>query len=735
MIKRCLTSLVVTLIVYFLAYSLASARVCFLPDSTDCGEGDVVGGGNVEVPCQHSTCPAYNSNYQECYDERTYNNGGVNVTCKQIRCKLSKSECEEQAKATSHSCKFDDASGCYYLGECKQCNRDVYDLKEPKSGSDWECTSCTGCDGTFYNCTPINKECSDINSNYSTSCSNSQIAKEVDGIKDSHGNQCYTCESKPVGCTYEYRQVTTEDSAGVSGNLDDGYKCVNGSECWKKLYYVKSIIARTGTPAVMPIYNKISNKSATCVDENNVTKYEKICEGTPKSECNTSGYEFTPNGCVSNTYNNGFEVKGDEFGSCTKKEEKCLYEYTQLTKNDTGGVTDIGGSTLRYGKNDDKCYSQGSTRNKTSTCAGYNGGNGYRCGGTSDGPVCTNPGGSCTMKQTCQSYANCPDYSSCGIKDNPSIQGTYAGSHWETPYNKISNTSASCTTLKGVTKFETICEGTPKPKCRSPRKFTPNGCVSDDYSNGVNVLGTEWGNCACDTSNQMYDTIEECRSGTNSGCMAASTGSCYQTCESKGYYSSEEACKNTDYLVTCYKTDDCYNRVMQGFLIKYETGEKRRWNCSPRNANSYQTETSAFLTDVDKSYGSEVSGKYSQTVDGNTPQALPDDTTKGYQYKSGTYFLCYRTSGNSGIGLGVRSVQILKQSDYNAEFHYDLCFSGNPSSAGNWGGKSCEAVDYNGGNYACKKVTFTAGKIYKIRFDYNYAKEGWTYDMGTCNQY
>ena len=100
MIKRCLTSLVATLIVCFLACSSASARVCFLPDSTDCGEGegkgDIVGSGNVEVPCQYSSCPAYNSNYQECYDERTYNNAGVNVTCKQIRCKLSKSECEEQ---------------------------------------------------------------------------------------------------------------------------------------------------------------------------------------------------------------------------------------------------------------------------------------------------------------------------------------------------------------------------------------------------------------------------------------------------------------------------------------------------------------------------------------------------------------------------------------------------------------------------------------------------------------
>ena len=78
------------LVCLFLTISTASARVCFLPDSTDCGEGDVAGSGNVDVPCQYSTCPAYNTNYQKCYTERIYNNGGVNVECKQVKCSLSK---------------------------------------------------------------------------------------------------------------------------------------------------------------------------------------------------------------------------------------------------------------------------------------------------------------------------------------------------------------------------------------------------------------------------------------------------------------------------------------------------------------------------------------------------------------------------------------------------------------------------------------------------------------------
>ena len=231
MIKRCLTSLVATLIVCFLACSSASARVCFLPDSTDCGSSDV----NIpDVPCKYYSCKeagGESNAYQTCYPERTYNNGGVNVTCWQVKCNISKSDCEAQAKATSQSCKFDDASGCYYLGECKQCNKDLYDLKEPKSGSDWECDSCTGCDGTFYSCT-AKKECKDINSSYTSKCADSQIAEEVEGIKDSKGNQCYTCNDKPIDkCVDIAANYNLSDSDGITKR----YPSINASVTYGKL--------------------------------------------------------------------------------------------------------------------------------------------------------------------------------------------------------------------------------------------------------------------------------------------------------------------------------------------------------------------------------------------------------------------------------------------------------------------------------------------------------------------
>ena len=238
MIKRCLTSLVATLIVCFLACSSASARVCFLPDSTDCGEGDVAGSGNVDVPCQYSSCPSYNTKYQTCYTERIYNNGGVNVECKQVKCSLSKSDCEkkEADPNSSQCCNFDSASGCYYMGSCKLCNRDVYD-SEKNLGEGYDCHPCKDKNGTFYNCTAKEKECKDINSKYTSSCGDSQIAKEVEGIKDSHGNQCYTCEDKPVekNCSdinKDYKNINQvsqcenyEPVKGISAADGQCYKC------------------------------------------------------------------------------------------------------------------------------------------------------------------------------------------------------------------------------------------------------------------------------------------------------------------------------------------------------------------------------------------------------------------------------------------------------------------------------------------------------------------------------
>ena len=481
-------------------------------------------------------------------------------------------------------------------------------------------------------------------------------------VPDSKGN-CIL----PDGCTYEYRQATTADSCGLT-DLNKNYQCmdtINGCRCFDKLSKVSSISFSAGY--VVP-YNKISNKSATCVDENNVTRYQTICKGTPESKCVGKNYEFKPNGCVSDTYNNGFEVKGDEWGDCVQKEEKCLYEYRQATVSDSNHVT----------------------------------------GNLDDGYKCTN-GSQC--------WKNLQKVTSLDTESGtPSVN----------PINKISNQSASCTTLNGVTKYETICEGTPKSNCfrfSNNKKFTPNGCVSDAYNNGFEVKGDEWGTCGCDESKGAYATIEECRSGTNSGCGAGS-GGCYQTCESQGYYSTEAECKNTNYKVTCTKTsdtDDCYKREMQGFLIKYDES-KRKAICGHAG---YRAEAEAYLEIVlSDSKGNETAGTYPKTVDGIQYQELPDDNSKGYQYPAGTYYLCYReicsSNGNSGEQycphFDLRALQLLRTTDYNAEFTEEVCFTGND---GGYDDKftTCKySHEASNNRHPCKKVTFKAGKTYKVRF-------------------
>ena len=313
MIKRCLTSLVATLIVCFLACSSASARVCFLPDSTDCGSSDV----NIpDVPCKYYSCKEAglkNEAYQTCYDERTYNNGGVNLTCKQVKCNISKSDCEAQAKATSQSCKFDDVSGCYYLGECKQCNKNVYDLKEPKSGSDWKCDSCTGCDGTFYSCTAKEKECKDINSSYTSSCGDSQTAEEVKGVKDSKGNQCYTCKSKPIDKCVDIEAtpfldiieptVTTVKASGEVKEVNATLECgINPKKAYKyeiniinnydyinlPVKRVKPVEYRYYASGSLPGYYYKTN-----IDGKNVCITDRLCTQYAKEGKYISAYEIS----------------------------------------------------------------------------------------------------------------------------------------------------------------------------------------------------------------------------------------------------------------------------------------------------------------------------------------------------------------------------------------------------------------------------------------------------------
>ena len=316
MIKRCLTSLVATLIVCFLACSSASARVCFLPDSTDCGEGDVVGSGDVDVPCQYSNCPAYNTKYQTCYTERIYNNGGVNVECKQVKCSLSESECKKQEANpnSSQCCNFDRDSGCYYMGSCKLCNRDVFD-SEKNLGEGYDCYPCKDKNGTFYNCTAKEKECKDINPKYTSSCGDSQIAEEVKGVKDSKGNQCYTCKSKPIDKCVDIEAtpfldiieptVKTVKASGEVKEVNATLECgINPKKAYKYEINISNNYDYINLPVkrIKPVeYRYYASGSLpgyyykTIIDGKNVCITDRLCTQYAKEGKYISAYEISIN--------------------------------------------------------------------------------------------------------------------------------------------------------------------------------------------------------------------------------------------------------------------------------------------------------------------------------------------------------------------------------------------------------------------------------------------------------
>ena len=304
------------LVLFFSAatISTASARVCFLPDSTDCGEGDVVGSSNVDVPCQYSNCPAYNTNYQTCYTERIYNNGGVNVECKQVKCILSESECKKQEADpnSSQCCNFDSDSGCYYMGSCKLCNRDVYD-SEKNLGEGYNCYPCKDKNGTFYNCTAIGKECKDINPDYTSKCADTQTAEEVKGVKDSNNNQCYTCKSKPIDKCVDIEAtpfldiieptVTTVKASGEVKEVNAKLECgINPKKAYKyeakitsdydyinlPIQRIKPVEYRYYVSGSLPGYYYKTN-----IDGKNVCITDRLCTQYAKEGEYISAYEIS----------------------------------------------------------------------------------------------------------------------------------------------------------------------------------------------------------------------------------------------------------------------------------------------------------------------------------------------------------------------------------------------------------------------------------------------------------
>ena len=630
------------------------------------------------------------------------------------------------------TCKEPDKKTCTQLdlktaSECNSATQKFNKTRTDDYGT--ECGSCVA-----------KKTCNNLGSKTESECKKNgqKFTAASPAVKDDYGTVCGGCGDKKTCKDMGYK-TAAEASANErfnGNNITDDYNTPCGTLELKKCSEINAAYKIAGNCSSDETFagNGTKGKDGDCGKCNLKTCAGITSGSTTKNKCTEACYTgFNPNGktgsdgacgkcaaqCPSG-YTKDLSSCGTKDGyvlthkaaSCTHsvvcgKCEECKlnscsgYTYTTLSDYANSESCDRGcGQGKKYRCKSGYTYSNGKcVQPETCTYTYYR----AAAGSDSDGK-----GGDLDKNYACKIGTKC--YTGLSKVESIAIGG---GTPSVMPiYDKISNKSASCV-RNGTTYYETLCTGTPEERCPSSKTFTPNGCVSSGYHYGFRVTGTRWGTCGCNTANGEYDTIDACRNKTGTGC--ASTGGCYRTCKSLGYYSTEADCKKTNYKVTCRKIDDCYEREMQGFLIKYDES-KRKAICGH---TGYTAEAQAYLEIV---LSDSEAGTYPETVDGRAYSELPDDNSKGYQYPAGTYYLCYRRIclSNAGIeqscpNFDLRALQLLRTTDYNSEFTQEVCFTGGVKYNGFSG--TCEnSHEASNNRHPCKKVTFRAGKIYKVKF-------------------
>ena len=264
-------------------------------------------------------------------------------------------------------------------------------------------------------------------------------------------------------------------------------------------------------------------------------------------------------------------------------------------------------------------------------------------------------------------------------------------------YNKISNTSESCS-KDGKTYYQTICSGTPKGECGTKQKFVSNGCTSSTsalqyYGKGYYyIVGAEFGDCVCDSSQGYYSTESECKThiSASDDAVCKYAGGCYSIspCDnSRGYYSTMEKCnankpEPTDYY-TCERdsTTSCYKARNTYFTIQADLDFDDRCH--------------------DDSYSIMLGDKGTQIRDGYSGT-----------YKEGTYKLYVSLGYNSKDGYG--NFRLYRN---NVSLLIG-CYTNNGNALNTDSSCTTSGVEYcGGGTYNClaKSFTFEGGLTYIVR--------------------
>ena len=193
MIKKYLRILSLTFACCCLCITAASARVCFLPDSEDCGQGEIT---SMTVTCEsqggydtEDKCSNGKKTSQICYP---------NNDCYYRKCQYdSKADCEKHVNINRYKCLSEtvDDTICYYAvaKSCSEIDSEYKSSYDPET----EAVDDIIIDANGNKCYKTHKKpCYEINTSYRVACPS--LGGQKTGVTGSDGAclLCYTCADK-----------------------------------------------------------------------------------------------------------------------------------------------------------------------------------------------------------------------------------------------------------------------------------------------------------------------------------------------------------------------------------------------------------------------------------------------------------------------------------------------------------------------------------------------------------
>ncbi len=385
MIKKYLRILSLTFTCYCLCVTTASARVCFLPDSDDCGQGEIT---NMTVTCEsqggydtEDKCSNGKKTSQICYP---------NNDCYYRKCQYdSKANCEKHVNINRYKCLSEtvDDTTCYYAvaKSCSEIDSEYKSSYNPET----EAVDDTIIDANGNKCYKTHKKrCWEINTRYQVACSS--LGGQDTGRTGSDGTcfLCYTCADK------EYIEIVAKDSHCWKCDkcpIGPTFKCEVRKDLATSEYKIVSSIGSRFDPNPQICLkkncaDKFLKTEKSCASKNlafipskpAVRASDGVC-GTctlktckqqdlvAKADCDTKTNTFTENKSVT--------ASDAPCGTCVKKEVKtCEQIGKENNKNyiDNSGSCAMGTKTIVEGvkdTNNNQCYYC------KWSCSDYNNGN------------------------------------------------------------------------------------------------------------------------------------------------------------------------------------------------------------------------------------------------------------------------------------------------------------------------------------------------------------------------